>query len=559
MATRNTFKEARLNPITYKYANEEGLEPQTAEELQAAQARGPVGIEIENPSRNLFTEEGQQAVKEWTRGRRPATGGEDWIDVENDPLVRFIKTEQEKETVLSQPTELEKKFGEMGLEYDYTKRKPTNKVEVDTDTIIEQENPAFVQRGRDYKRSMNLLTQLDDQYNFKKGQMEALELSIFANRDYASSSLGRQRMGMIRQEQQQLDALYQAEVAKLDGQFYEALPDRDMDVANMLLGQGLTGKRMSRLTTNNGDIRDSIDTFALQVPEDKREEFKARLLGDYVKDDQGNVVRNALGEELRQGGDYISVTPYGTYDYKISNKAYATGMQQLLQEYGGGTVENDPAKIIDSIDKEIESIEKIQGRLNREDPNYKKLNDDLDGRINFLSAEAANILLTGRQGTTATPTGEATTEATTGEATTTEITAEESQLEEIKKSYLRSPNITELANGLLSYDDDLPEDKKKIIDEFNKKIEEEKIRKSGRSPILEAIGIAPVVRQVGDVVGETGRAIGRTIESGANLAYQKTIGGVADFLSGIEETGRRKILEEETTKSRATQGKGLFD
>jgi hypothetical protein len=187
---------------------------------------------------------------------------------------------------------------------------------------------------------MNLLTQLDDQYNFKKGQMEALELSIFANRDYASSALGRQRMGMIRQEQQQLDSLYQAEVAKLDGQFYEALPDRDMDVANMLLGQGLTGKRMSRLTTNNGDIRDSVNTFALGVPEDKREEFKTRLLGDYVRDDQGNIVRSPLGEELRKGGDLISLTPYGTYDYKISNEAFSAGTKQLLQEYGGGTEGN---------------------------------------------------------------------------------------------------------------------------------------------------------------------------------------------------------------------------
>ena len=141
-------------------------------------------------------------------------------------------------------------------------------------------------------------------------------------------------------------------------------------------------------------------------------------------------------------------------------------------------------------------------------------------------------------------------------------------MEEIKKSYLKSPGITELANGLLSYEDDLPEAKKQTIDEFNKEIEEDKIRKSGRGgrvgAFLEGTGIPSAGRGINRTIGSS---IGRLAKdaykySGAELGV-KAIGGAyegaADFLSGIEESGRRQILEEEAAKGRAAQGKGLFD
>jgi hypothetical protein len=165
-----------------------------------------------------------------------------------------------------------------------------------------------------------------------------------------------------------------------------------MAVANMLLGQGLTGKRMSRLTTNNGDIRDSIDTFALSVPEDKREEFKTRLLGDYVRDDQGNIVRSPLGEELRKGGDYVSSTPYGTYDYKISNKAYATGIQQLLQEYGGGTEDNLEVNLEDNIKSYNTRISALEGIIDGEKTTDEEI-DFYEGELQTLLKERADLVL----------------------------------------------------------------------------------------------------------------------------------------------------------------------
>jgi hypothetical protein len=523
------------------------------------------------------------------------SGGTDFIiDVENDPLVRYIKTEQEKETILSEPTELQKKYEEMGLEYDYQKRKETGSVRAnpkkqmeDTDPYkdVEDTNPDFAQRNRDFDQNINLLEQIDSQYNFKKGQLEALQLEAIANGPYSSSTEGRNMAKLLEGDVNRLTAMREAEVAKLDGQFYEGLPNRDRPVANMLLGQGIIGKMMGELTTNNGNIRDIINDTIYALPDDKKEEFRTKLLGDYVRDNQGNIVRNEVGEELRKGGDLVSLTPYRTYDYKISENVFKKEISKLAQDYGvvydedgkgsrggggGGANFKQLKDVSDFLDNQMLELEK-------NDPKLKELK-----AIKELTDNQIIEAIKGQVGVKQTPTTEATTgvapteattgvapiEATTGVAPTTEITAEENKLEEIKKSYLKSPGITELANGLLSYEDDLPEAKKQTIDEFNKEIEEDKIRKSGRGgrvgAFLEGTGIPSAGRGINRTIGSS---IGRLAKdaykySGAELGV-KAIGGAyegaADFLSGIEESGRRQILEEEATKGRAAQGKGLFD
>jgi hypothetical protein len=320
-------------PFVKKYwKDEEGNllgEDEASAELKL---QSPSSVVIEKPSENISRMESQKAIKDFFTNKESATGG-DWIDLES-PMATMVRGQQEALNRAKEPTALQRKFEEMGLEYDYSKRAETGTVrKEDLDAEIEQENPAFVQRNRDYDKVVSLRDQLDEQYQFKKGQLEAIELGIFANRDYASSELGRNRMAMIRQEQAQLDALYQAEDAKLDGNFYNGLPEKDMEVANVLLNQGVTGKRMSSYTANHGNIRDTFNELILNVPEDKKEEFQRRILGDVKRDDQGNIVRNALGEELRNGSEIVSVTPYGTYDFKISPKAYQNQINKLVNEY----------------------------------------------------------------------------------------------------------------------------------------------------------------------------------------------------------------------------------
>lgn len=513
--------------------------------------------------------------------------GSDWIDVENDPLVRYIKTEQEKETVLSEPTALQKKYEEMGLEYDYRKRKETGSVranpkkqmeDMDPYKDVEDTNPDFAQRNRDFDQNINLLEQIDNQYNFKKGQLEALQLEVYAKNDLAASAEGRNFVKTVEGHINRLTAMREAEVAKLDGQFYEGLPNRDRPVANMLLGQGIIGKMMSELTTNNGNIRDIINETIYFLPDDKKEEFRTKLLGDYVRDDQGNIVRNEMGEELRKGGDLIARTPYGTYDYKISENIFKQGIAKLSQEYGvvydkdgkgsrGGGGEGANFKQLKDVS---EFLNEQMLELEENDPKLQELKAIKDFTDNQIIEAIKGQVGVKQTPTTATTTGV----APTGVAPTTELTAEQSQLEEVKKSYLKSPKITELANGLLSYEDDLPEEKKQMIDEFNKKIEEEKIRKSGRSPIAEGTGLGPARRKIIESIknapaDERIKALGSYFEPGFGVGeigpklkvsdLFRLTGKISDFLGGYEESGRKKILEEEAAKSEAAKSEGLFD
>lgn len=251
----------------------------------------------------------------------------------NDPMVKFIRGRTEAAKTKGQPTELQKKYEEMGLEYDYQKREKTGSVWSDPEKQLQEINPDFVQRNRDAFVNTDLRDQLRQKTQEEMGRLDAAELSIWSDPALAESSYGKAAMRMIRSRQAMIQSVTEAEDAKLDGRFYDELPEKDKPVANMLFSSGVTGRSMTTLTVNNGNIRDIIAEAVLQVPEDKREEFKQRLLGDYVRDDQGNIVRSPLGEELRKGGDFVSLTPYGTYDYKISSKAYERGVNGLLSQY----------------------------------------------------------------------------------------------------------------------------------------------------------------------------------------------------------------------------------
>jgi hypothetical protein len=274
----------------------------------------------------------------------------------NDPLVKFIRGRTEAAKTMGQPTELQKKYEEMGLEYDYQKREETGSVWSDPEKQLQEVNPDFVQRNRDAFINTDLRNQLRQKTQEEMGRLDAAELKIWSDPALAETSYGKTAMRMIRSRQAMIQSLTEAEDAKLDGRFYDELPEKDRPVANMLFSSGITGRSMTTLTVNNGNIRDTISEAVLQVPEDKREEFKQRLLGDYIRDDQGNIIRNALGEELRKGGDFVSLTPYGTYDYKISDKAYGRGINSLVSQYQGDTGETrikDLNTTISNIDSEL--------------------------------------------------------------------------------------------------------------------------------------------------------------------------------------------------------------
>jgi hypothetical protein len=352
-----------------KLLNESEVSPETAK-------LPPDQIEIRKPSVALGRPEVQEAVKDFYSGREAAAGG-DWIDLES-PTAVMVRGQQAALDRAKEPTELQKKYKEMGLEYDYTKRAETGSVSIqDLDNEIEQENPAFVQRNREYNKVVNLRDQLEEQYKFQSGRLNAIEQDIWADPQYAGSKYGVNDMRLIRQQQAQLNSLYEAENAKLDGAFYDSLPDRDMEVANMLVNSGVTGKRMSTYTTNHGNIRDNINAITLNIPADKREEFTNRVMGDYVRDDQGNIVRNPLGDELRQGGDLVSLTPYGTYDFKLSPKVFAEGISKLAQEYLPKSQEDE----IKILDRDISRLKEDLAMREDTDPEYSNLDSILKSKL----------------------------------------------------------------------------------------------------------------------------------------------------------------------------------
>lgn len=311
---------------------------------------GMAGAGVANPQEPETTKP-TMSYDEWLETKRPeedfidfesptskavmaSTRGEDWKS-EDPQLAMLVEQKEESDKRAGQPSALQKKYEEMGLEYDYTKRQQAEEDKSSINEyrrVIEQENPDFLKRNDASDMVEDISEQLKNQYDKEMGRLNAIEVSIIANPKYSGTEYARGDMQLLRLRQQQIKDFYEAEKAKLDGQYYESLPPKDMNVANMLLGQGITGNQLTYLTKNHGNIRDTINENLLYIPEDKKEEFKTKLFGDYVRDDQGNIVRNALGEELRKGGELITVTPQGTYDYTISPTAFSNGITRLLKQ-----------------------------------------------------------------------------------------------------------------------------------------------------------------------------------------------------------------------------------
>lgn len=313
---------------------------------------------------------------EWLKTKRPE---EDFLDLESG-IAQTVKLQQEAMNRQNEPTALQKKYEEKGLEYDYTKRK-----EGESPYIGGIENPDFVQRNDESEKTVNVRDQLRSQYEAEMGRLNAVEVDIWADPEYAASAYGKRDMQLLRQRQKQIENYYNAEDAKLDGMFYEKLPPKDMNVANMLLTQGVNGKQLTYLVNNHGNIRDTVNEALLDVPEDKKEEFKTKLFGDYVRDDQGNIVRNGMGEELRKGGDLITVTPQGTYDYKISPNAYVKGVEKLMNQY---IPQQDESK---SVTKLTSYINKLQEGLEKMEEGQQK--DEIKNTIDTLTNQRTNLIM----------------------------------------------------------------------------------------------------------------------------------------------------------------------
>lgn len=399
-----------------------------------------------------------EALKAFEKEKPPTIVGETedkYIDLES-PMAVMVKGQQEALNRAKEPTELQKKYEEMGLEYDYQKRKETGSVYKQSEESLGIENPTFVQRNKEAKKVVSLRDQLYQQAQAELGRLNALEVQVWSNPEFAGSSYGKNTMATIRNQQNMVKSLYEAEDAKLDGQFYDQLPEKDMEVANMLLSNGVTGKRMTYYTSNHGDIRDTINELLLAVPGDKKEEVTQRLLGDYVRDDQGNVVTNTLGEELRKGGDLVSLTPYGTYDFKVSPEAYKNGINGVLKEYK----------------PQIQSFKDRQTELKAEISALEEAADSAkdEAESQLYNAEADNRKLElGRLvlGTTTQPT--ATTTKTETETTTiTEEPVED--LNKIADEFVLRGVATRGKDGFLIANENENERVKIGINEFNSRL-----------------------------------------------------------------------------------------
>jgi hypothetical protein len=321
---------------------------------------------------------------------------DDFIDLES-PTAQFVRgvqsgiNEGNVPNTGQEKSALQKKYEEMGLEYDYTKREEgevpyTEEVR----KRMEQENPDFLKRNDQADLTTNVLEQLKDAYDKEMGRLDALELEVWRSPGFAGSEYGRTSMNVLRQQKSQAQNYYQAEIAKLDGQFYEGLPPKDMNVANMLLGKGLTGKQLTNFTKNHGNIRDTINDSLLDIPEDKKEEFKTRILGDYVRDSQGNIVTNEAGDELRKGSELVSLTPQGTYDFSISPKAFADRVDKVLSNYAPR--EMTPALRKRELESDIESLSKLINP-SAEEPLPENQINAVKNRITTLKSQLVDLMI----------------------------------------------------------------------------------------------------------------------------------------------------------------------
>jgi hypothetical protein len=475
------------------------------------------------------------------------------IDV-NSPMARFIRGRTEAKAMEGQPTELQKKYKELGLEYDYRKREETGSVYEDPErqrlAQLEQINPDFTQRHIETDKAVNLRSQLTNQYEQEMGRLNALEMQVWSRPSFAASSEGKATMAVIRRQQQLAQSMFEREDSKLDNQYYDKLPPKDRAIANVLVSKGFTGQDLTYYTVNNGDIRDTVNEYLLSVPDDRKEEFTNRILGDFVRDDQGNIVRNELGEELRKGSDIVQLSPAGTYDFKVTPDAYKRQVKGIFETEYQPQIQDRDATVkdlkgrISNLDTAIQNTtdENLISVFEAQREEFSKQLGMMEAGIQPTKTEMVE--------TEVATTGEPTTEVTEGEA---EIGKMEEQLNLVKTELLRSNLVSENADGTLTYTNDLPESDRKVIDDWNKQYEESIVSKSGRSPFLEGTGLASVGRGIGGAVSG--------ITSAVTYPTRKQYEMIGDFLSArgeeasevlsqFSEAGRKRILEEERKKAR---------
>jgi hypothetical protein len=531
-------EEEKFESLSLSPAGSSARATRFSEELRAANPKPPI---LEGQEQEGFTQV-------------PELEDDSTIDVES-PMARFIKGRTIAKELEGQPTELQKKFEEMGLEYDYQKRKKTGRVFTDPERQaqedekrryqqLQQINPDFAQRHVETDRVVNLRDQLINNYEREMGRINAIEMQVWANPSFAASPEGRATMALIRRQQSMAQSLFDKEDARLDSQYYEKLPPKDMSVANMVLSKGFKGKQVTYYTNNHGDIRDSVNDILLTVPDDKKEEFTNRVLGDYVRDDQGNIVRNELGEELRKGSDIVQLSPAGTYDFKVTPAAYKDQLSKIIQEY-------QP-----EIENREEMMKELKGRISNLDTAIANTTDK--GLIEQFEAQKGEfskqlgLLASGIEVTSAGEAAALVADGTTPDGTAaaediSEIEKEEETLNQTRETLLTSDFVTGNEDGTLSYSGDISEVEKQIVDEYNKKLEEHLIKKTGRSPFLEGTGLASVGRGVGSVVSGVASALSYPTRKSYSMVgdFLSARGEEArDVLAGFSEAGRQKILEE---------------
>jgi hypothetical protein len=354
----------------------------------------PSRVEIEKPSKNISKPEVQTAIQDFYAGREAATGG-DWIDTES-PMAEMVRGQQAALDMSKEPTALQKKYEEMGLEYDYTKRAERGSVlseEKFAEREAEREQQQIQRQALDAKLDFKLnelknqfevvtqgqdmrkkFAEIEKRKNRSIDSIDKAELKVVANKEYATSPAGELELRKLDSKRQEILMQSISDQEKLGLRAWEIMPpDAKLTYTRMKQTGQVNPKDAIEYTQRNYEITKGAQTLKIDLENMGIDKNKINEIDDYIFGKKqltnGQVQYDQDNEPIRAGKGLVFKNQFGIYEPSVDMATFESGLKNIARQFspakaeggttaGGTPKEEDPIKEAENLQKRIELINK---------------------------------------------------------------------------------------------------------------------------------------------------------------------------------------------------------